>query len=1124
MHHLIIACGGTGTRIAAGVVEQFQDELGELPANVAIAVIDARHRPEVQLGNRNVFMVNRSQPINFAVEHQKLMNSRDRRSLVKDWWPPHVAPDAGVNFMDGCGAKRTNGRFFATYCDADIAAAIENALRRLMAIEGATGQQPDINVYVCASLGNGTGSGVFMQVAIIANDIVSASGLIPKINGFFVPSTTTAPSVRAGSDRIAVPRVGANGVAALIELQYEFNRQGRFQARAGGWTRHPRRGKGPLTHVGGHRTYECLSGPDVPAPFSWCFLVDAQSATGHLRTYDQVVDVASRSLFTLVSGADADYRLLDVLVLAPAPFGSVGFMRLRAPMKEGREYMTLRLRQELAHRLRQPDPDARHPHLSLWIGNHAPCDGTIAASVPYFVQRIAEIEETDATDQLLDRIRAVLPLDPAAAGELGTPTEPAHMDQFRAGIDSHLGACRAAVETFIEGILNGRGAVPTETELDRLTPEARQAQEQAMGFRALLRRKVIEPLVDAGEFGLLLRWSEALKAAITACRLSVSRIEHNRVQQTGSRADGAIDQYIAQAQESADHLLSYFSAGKRRDLLQTAATMLRQYMSDGRALIAAEAALRIYRTIENDLDRLANVLREARDGVASALFDSRIQHQLEGATGALETDRAGDKRAELVLGGRSEIELAIAESLAASADSGHGVAAAMAELAARHRAIIAHIASRIGASNLVHLPVGAPPVSVGWMGTYAADLVATLERRTNDVLVRHLSLTELLEARCSRLVDEYLEVGLPARHAGIVSLDRLAQERTSEMRSLVGDQFEEMNEELLAAYDPQRRSVTEQARDSAIRRALGAELRRLAGKAVVCWKRNPGLDDPITKHTALRLRKPRGGRLSQVLTDFASERNFHINGRDTNDPTRIDILAVEVGAFLENLTQSLVDPHEQHYEDCLDPSSSLGSGFSPHTSIEYLEAGRSFLAFLTGDQDLIGGGACLLALASAEYPEQPAVLRYVTENDGTFSVAREILVSGMVVASAGRKLDGKGIAAVTAALDLQSYEPGDSVRLEAAEALREGLADCLWSDIHALIFGCAERPEIKPVGLAKVCTWLSQQAAQIEVAAGEGGEDVAQTAALRRQASELRSLATTLRTSRGEERPALLMA
>jgi hypothetical protein len=424
--HLIIANGGTGARIASEVVAQFQDELGGLPDHVAIAVVDARSGPEDQVGSQNVFLVQRTHPINFPVEHARLMDPRNARSKVeycRGWWPPHAEPDASVNFMKGCGAKRTNGRFFATFFDADVATAIEKAIQHLMTIDQAAGQQPTLNVYVCASLGNGTGGGSFMQVATIANDLASQSGLAPRITGIFVPSTTTAPAVKAHTDRLLTPRIGANGVAALVELQYELNRKESYQLREGGWTRHPRKGGGPLVHHGIHGTYRC-DDTSHGAPFETCFLVDTQNRTAHVRDYNQVVAVAGRVLFSILSGADADYRFLDAQVAAAGPFGSVGFMRVRSPLREGRQYMTLRLRERLARRLRRPDTLASHPHLELVIGNQPPCEGTVEASVAYFVRTIAELEETDTTDQLLDRARAVLPPDPASSGLLGIPTTP----------------------------------------------------------------------------------------------------------------------------------------------------------------------------------------------------------------------------------------------------------------------------------------------------------------------------------------------------------------------------------------------------------------------------------------------------------------------------------------------------------------------------------------------------------------------------------------------------------------------------------------------------------------------------------------------------------------------------
>lgn len=1132
VRHLVIANGGTGTRIASIAVDCIVNDLGQLPTNIGIAVIDARRRPEENVGTTNVDVVEMAQPLNYVATHNRMMTDSTafRPQQLRSWWPKHMHPSPKVTFIDGCGADRPTGRFFATQYDAEISRTIQTALNRLRSIGGAAGVEPLIHIYICASLGNGTGGGSFMQVATIAHDLASRSGLSPQILGIFVPSTATATAVAALEDRILKPRIGANGVASLIELQYEFNRRRAPAATKGAWTRQPRREDGPLEHHGVHSTYSCA---DVAnSPFAAAMVVDIHNSTGHVRTYPQVVGVAGRALYAMLTGADADNRILDTMRNATGPFGSVGFMRVRSPMVEARAYMTLKIRKRLAAALEQSSAtekstrEQEHDLLRLSIGNQRAENGTIDASVEFFVRTIAQIHEADHEDQLLDRLREVLPADPFASRNTSTPKVPSEMDEFRASIEAHLRNCQKRVDEMRDRVLNGSGPAVSVADLAKLNPEQRMAAERAQGVRKLLALRVIDPLVAAGEFGLLIDWLEALKSAVSQCGSSVNQTELSRVRESGARPGSEVDEWITKAQEYHDHWLSMIFGSKKGDLLEAASSRLTQYMRDGRELITAASAINLYEALDADLDAAMVVLRNVRDTLAGELYNNTVARDLDNATGVLVSGSRVDPTLELVLGGIDDVDLAVDEAMEAPSSASNGVRAAVRELAAHHHAIVAWMGTQLGLPGITAAPPSAPRIEHGWAQAYVGRLTELVEQKTNDLLVAHLSLANLLEARCRRVVRDYVQYGLYAQQGGSIALDAVAQNAIKVFRDLLGEAYNHITQDMLKHYDRQNRTLPEHVFEDALAAAIQAKLLRLNGKAVVCWMRNRDAGEFTGRHSLLVLRSGNSAAVRKAIAAVAETAGLHINDRTTNDPNRIDFVTLETGAYLEELTMSLIHPHKKHYQESLNPSSRLGDNFSPHTSQQYIEVGRSFLAFLDGDKERSRNGAALLALALWQPEHLPGTFGFITEaSGGRFTVGRPIKSGNTVVAAKGRALDGQGIAAAIAALNLEGYDASrDDQRraLESSQRLRDALSDELWDELRALLFGDGDRPDVKPIGVVMLCEHLTQYAAELETRSFEAGNAVERGEALSRQSAQLRELAAALQTSRGNERPSQL--
>ncbi len=123
-----------------------------------------------------------------------------------------------MTLLDGAGAVRMLSRlaFDEALSRVQTAARIDSALAALATHDNRTGFDGRVNVLVVGSLAGGTGSGMFMQTALVLADRLRALGITAQVRGLFLLPDIVVQAARLPADQVAGVR--ANGYAALKEL------------------------------------------------------------------------------------------------------------------------------------------------------------------------------------------------------------------------------------------------------------------------------------------------------------------------------------------------------------------------------------------------------------------------------------------------------------------------------------------------------------------------------------------------------------------------------------------------------------------------------------------------------------------------------------------------------------------------------------------------------------------------------------------------------------------------------------------------------------------------------------------------------------------------------------------
>jgi hypothetical protein len=343
---IFLGMGGTGSRIVDRIAERarslpnWESQLRPLTNFVVVDTneLDQHALRFVPPGNRiNIAAFDKSR----VVENYR--RSQDAQAL--QWLDKAYQPRPGAK--PGAGQIRVESRLGFFYYSARIR-------ERLLQIVDASlrpnitwrqSKPPKYYVYLYATLAGGTGSGSFLSMSYLMQDVIADRGWQPCVIGNLMLSTLLLDVV----PNELHPAIHANTYAALKELEHlnklsypEVNAKGRTQEEFAYW-RHPSDNKVSVVQ---------------DKPFFLSFLYDRPSHIAVSNFEGAIADTSFSQLFTpLMDKVRGDYDNYEKekvnLTRHPGElkyigegftkdFGSVGTAVLRVPVRDFLDYSSLR--------------------------------------------------------------------------------------------------------------------------------------------------------------------------------------------------------------------------------------------------------------------------------------------------------------------------------------------------------------------------------------------------------------------------------------------------------------------------------------------------------------------------------------------------------------------------------------------------------------------------------------------------------------------------------------------------------------------------------------------------------------------------------------------------------------
>lgn len=527
---LVIGCGGTGTKICNEMIKTLGTNI---PTDrLSVVIIDAHeggYEPgSLDAGRANLITMRSYMPISEGL--QRCVNTLEQRKpgCVHGWFPKDMRfPQEGM-YRDGCGAYRPYGKFFAYYYYDNIRQTIERGLNRLTSSDflsnNQRAQSSSIDVMICASLGNGTGGGIFMDVAAIVNDIItSTTETEPRVYGFFVPSSVTyrGPKNMSGHNDLQPFQIAAAGYAALVELQSEFmRRDGNADTNL--------RPTGPFeSHFRSTRAdnydHVIRFSDNNKSPYDGVYLFDRRDDNGVSHSYPTIVKTAGQTLAAVIGGeADPEGRLLDVVLrFQEQCFSSMGVTRLCVPTEKLTDALVCKMSTQLISEVCERssvDLEKWGHLLDLTIGEvqYPPPDPETVPDlndyVQAFVKKFLRIQEA-ATDGNGTKSNQLFDLFAAEEQEVWNVIRSVGLADAEGGeIASKVNALYGKVGTLLSNLPQKCesklrtikwDALPRETDLSLLD------SIDSAGVKFFI-DSIVQRLVNSNAYGMLEAWLDAL--------------------------------------------------------------------------------------------------------------------------------------------------------------------------------------------------------------------------------------------------------------------------------------------------------------------------------------------------------------------------------------------------------------------------------------------------------------------------------------------------------------------------------------------------------------------------------------------------------------------------------------
>ena len=1007
---LIIGVGGTGTEVVKRVNDVFLEQHGETPPHVALGVIDAR-TGQPQTGYVPGIEFTANTQVNFTSEFHRM-----RQEGHLPWWPEEVSPLSRVDFSDGCGAMRSYGRFFAHYFAGNIDQTVRSMHGRLATLrpDRAHAASDSWEVYVVCSLGNGTGGGTFMEVATIAKAVLAEYVPTSQVlcTGVFIPGSVTRDG-NPGRRRI---RVGANGFAALYELQYEFNRA------APGDAVKPR---GVHELVGQDRTYRCGDGPEA-MPYDGVYLLDGANANGKTADYSTLLHMAAHSLALLVGGVDENARLLDAWVTAAneAKFASLAAVTLTAPAEHIQRWAVNALAERTLALARSKRTAAWRELLADASPDETqrllPEDVSIADSAAFFLEHVLQMRETGPGggaqhNQLFDLFEAGDRDDDELSHEFeGLLSKALRTDDRNKMV--------AQARNIAEWVDQQTDLLTEQRELLLLTgsrslwgrvPDDPTAPTGA-GLEWLIDARVRQ-FVDAGAFGPLVAWLDELQDLLEQNKASIDQHEKARI--TGQEDAAHIDLTAKTnlLKKEADSFFARFRQGAIVEGLRKVHSAAKEKFEFKVWATKIDAVERLYDRAIAHVDGLARAAEETARFLAHERLDGLVARDAEDAANHLdqtlrfEVQMGRGLRPEVYVGGDEAMRAALLERLEASTEA--SPVALLAGVAESNRRLYQAALNGLHAKRRPSLFGEDDPAEGKRLDEHGRSLADGYRQALTDLGARRAASVIRAETRIDKLMTDEADRMLAAYYETYqVEREAVGQEDKTQLarlfRERVGaDTFDRIRRD--QRWDTHYDDALEHNR----RLYLAGRVRTLLQFAAPMWllRGGGGTRPPEESSFAVYPAEAKviGGALQAYRELFAGggdrvAAELHAHPSSILDPRRVFIARTAVGVTVDALR---LDNERTLY----DRACREERGFSPHATHDYEVAVSRLLRAATPGH---GGGSTLLPLAKT--------LGLLTaDSTGNHSLAIDLAgdpASGRSAVAAG-KLGPRGVEAFAGWID-----------------------------------------------------------------------------------------------------------
>lgn len=273
---LYVGLGGTGLNALLHTKKMFVETYGEVPPMIGFLGIDTDggvYNKEL-LSRYGMVSISPNEQVPIIVEDARNAYITSKEHFA---WVPESNIFALVSMRNGAGQIRTNGRFALT-CNFDLVTTkVRDAVNRICDAhikdnpDYDTNLDAEVEVHMVFSLGGGTGSGTFINMAYIIKNALNKC----KLTAYAV-----LPDVFENMSNYGMERVKPNAYGAICDLDW-------------------------FMHLNGTENiqfdYVSTKQRVIGAPFNAVFLIDNKNENGD--TYNNIEQVAEMISLALVTSA-----------------------------------------------------------------------------------------------------------------------------------------------------------------------------------------------------------------------------------------------------------------------------------------------------------------------------------------------------------------------------------------------------------------------------------------------------------------------------------------------------------------------------------------------------------------------------------------------------------------------------------------------------------------------------------------------------------------------------------------------------------------------------------------------------------------------------------------------------